>query len=201
MALEAFYKLKDKKKKNVLGAISSCLKRMSYDELSVNDIVVEADISRGSFYNYFADKYDAVKCLVESRVRDYFDMYMDAIQKSDNNLFEGTRELYKSIINILSVDINITVMRNMKFFTELVFETVKSNEYKKYLDEIIDWFIKNTVEGKKVLNSRKKMLNVLDIIISLIMNSIFLEAVFKMEPFNENSDFEYKLKIIEKGIF
>ena len=110
MALEAFHKLKDKKKKIVLGAISSCLKRMSYDELSVNDIVVEADISRGSFYNYFADKNDAVKCLVESRVKHYFDMYINTIQESDNKLFDGTRKLYKNIINILSDDINITVI-------------------------------------------------------------------------------------------
>lgn len=201
MALEAFHKLKDKKKKIVLGAISSCLKRMSYDELSVNDIVVEADISRGSFYNYFADKNDAVKCLVESRVKHYFDMYINTIQESDNKLFDGTRKLYKNIINILSDDINITVMRNMKFFSELVFETVKSNEYKKYLDGIIDWFIENTIEGKKVLNTRKKMSNVIDIIISIIMNSIFVETVFKVDPFNENSDFEYKIGIVEKGIF
>ena len=95
----------------------------------------------------------------------------------------------------------IFVIIFMKFFSELVFETVKSNEYKKYLDGIIDWFIENTVEGKKVLNTRKKMSNVIDIIISIIMNSIFVETVFKVDPFNENSDFEYKIGIVEKGIF
>lgn len=200
MATEAFKNLKDKKKRNIFAAISSCLKKMSYDELSVNNIVLEADISRGSFYNYFSDKNDAVKCLIESRVKNYFDMYIEAVKESDNRLFEGTRKLYGRIINILSDAINITVMRNIKFFSEFVLETVKSNIYKDYFDGIVKWFIDNTVEGKESLNSMKKMSNIIDMIISLVLNSIFAETIFNVNPFSENSDFEYKLGIIEKGV-
>ena len=200
MATEAFRNLKDKKKRNILGAISSCLKNMSYDELSVNNIVLEADISRGSFYNYFSDKNDAVKCLIESRVKDYFDMYIEAIKESDFKLFDGTRKLYGRIISILSDAINITVMRNIKFFSEFVLETVKSNSYKDYFDGVVKWFMENTIEGKEYLNTMKKMSNVIDMIISLVLNSIFAETIFNINPFSENGDFEYKLSIVENGI-
>ena len=200
MALEAFHNLKERKKRNVLGAISSCLKKMSYNELSVNDIVVEADISRGSFYNYFTDKRDAVRCLIESRVKNYFDMWFDVIKESDNKLFDGTKKLYDNIVNILSDEINVTVMKNLKFFSEFVIETVKSHRFKEYFDNVIQWFINNTIEGKEFLNTEKKMSNVIDMIIILILNTILAETNQKLKPFNENIDLEYKLSIIEKGI-
>ena len=200
MATEAFHNLKDKKKKNVLGAISSCLKNMTYDELSVNDIVMAADISRGSFYNYFTDKSDAVKCLIESRVRDYFDMYIESIKESDYKLFDGTRKLYKNIVLKLSDAINVAVMRNLKFFSEFATETVKSNRFKEYYNSITKWFVDNTVEGKNALNSTYNMSIVLDMIIMLILNSIISETTHGATSFSENSEFEKKLAIIENGI-
>lgn len=201
MALEAFYNLKDKKKENILSAISTCLKKMSYDEISVNNIVVEADISRGSFYNYFVDKNDAVRCLIESRVKHYINLYIDSIKESEYKFFVGTKKVYAKIVNILSIDINLTVMKNLKFFSEFVFETLKSQNYKDYFDEIIMWFVKNTVEGQNILNTKKKMSNVFDMVVILMLNSIFAETLINNKPFSKNSDFEYKLEIIEKGIF
>lgn len=200
MALEAFYNLKEKKKANIFAAISRCLRMTNYDDLSVNEIVAEADISRGSFYNYFVDKNDAVKSMIDSDLRKYFDMYMDSIKESNNSFFEGTRNVYKSIANTLSDKINLTVMKNMKFFSELVFESIKSKKYETSLKEIVQWLIDNTSEGKTVLNSYQKMSRVLDMVLALVMNSIFTQTITQEVPFVDNSDFEYKLHIIEKGI-
>lgn len=200
MALEAFNNLKEKKKANIFSAISRCLRNTSYDELSVNEIVREADISRGSFYNYFLDKNDAVKSMVNNDLRKYFDMYMDAIREANNMLFEGTKNVYKSISDSLRDKINLTIMRNLKFFSELVFESIKSKKYEERLDEIVQWLIDNTLEGQKYLTTKKKMSNVLDMIIILIMNAIFSHTMTNDEVLVENSDFEYKLSILEKGI-
>ena len=200
MALEAFYNLKEKKKANILAAIARCLRTTNYDDLSVNEIVAEADISRGSFYNYFVDKNDAVKSMIDSDLRKYFDMYMDSIKESNNSFFEGTRNVYKSIANTLSDKINQTVMRNMKFFSELVFESIKSKKYESSLKEIVQWLIDNTSEGKTTLNSHEKMSRVLDMVLALVMNSIFTQTITQEVPFVDNSDFEFKLHIIEKGI-
>ena len=200
MALEAFYNLKEKKKANIFAAISRCLRMTNYDDLSVNEIVAEADISRGSFYNYFVDKNDAVKSMIDSDLRKYFDMYMDSIKESNNSFFEGTRNVYKSIANTLSDKINLTIMKNMKFFSELVFESIKSKKYETSLKEIVQWLIDNTSEGKTILNSYQKMSRVLDMVLALVMNSIFTQTITQEVPFVDNSDFEYKLHIIEKGI-
>ena len=200
MALEAFNNLKEKKKANIFNAISRCLRNTCYDELSVNEIVKEADISRGSFYNYFLDKNDAVKTMIDNDLKKYFDVYMNTITESNNSLFDGTKNVYKLIANSLSDKINLTVMRNLKFFSELVFESIKSKKYEAQLNRIVQWLIDNTNEGKTYLNTIEKMSNILDMIIILVMNAIFSQTITKDKPFVDNVDFEYKLSVIEKGI-
>lgn len=200
MALEAFYNLKEKKKNSILESISLCLKSKNYDDLSVNDISVAADISRGSFYNYFKDKSDAVITLIDSRIKYYFDCYVNSIKNSDYSLVEGTRLIYSEIKDILKNEINALKMKNLKFFMEFVIQSIHSDKFNKDIDDIIEWLVNNTQEGKNKLNTYKKMANVLDMLIMVVLNTIFTNVVFQSEYFNKYDDFNYKLDLIGNSI-
>lgn len=200
MALEAFYKLKEKKKKNILESISTCLKNKNYDELSVNDISVASDISRGSFYNYFNDKSDAIGTLVESRISEYLDLYREAIKISGYDLIEGTRKIYGDIEELFRDEINVLKMKNLKFFIEFIIQSVHSKKFEKEIDEIVGWLIKNTKEGHNKLNTYKNMANVLDMLIVLVLNTIFNDIVIKSEYFSKYDDFNYKLDLIKNSL-
>lgn len=200
MALSAFYNLKEKKKKNVLEAISLCLKSRNYDDLSVNDIVVAADISRGSFYNYFNDKSDAVGTYIESRIREYLELYTVAVINSNHSLIEGTRKIYGEINDILKNEINVLKIKNLKFFIEFVIQSIHSDKFEKDIDNIIEWFVSNTIEGKKRLNTYKKMANVLDMLIMIVLTTAFNNIVFKSAYFDKYDDFNYKLDLINNSI-
>ena len=200
MALEAFYNLKEKKKNNILNAISSCLKSKTYDELSVNDIAIEADISRGSFYNYFNDKYDAVGTFVDSKIREHLNQYMEAIKLSDYNLIEGTRKVYEEIKDVLKNEINISLMRNLKFFVEFGIQSVHSKKFEHDIDEMIAWLVKSTYEGKNMLKTNKEMANVLDMLIILVLNTVFTKIMIDPECFEKYDDFNYKLDLIKKSL-
>ena len=200
MALVSFYNLKDKKKDAILYAIFSCLRKTSYDNLSVNDIVLEADISRGSFYNYFIDKNDAIVTLVESKLKKYSDRYVEAIKASEYNLFEGTKKLYYEIKDILEDEINITFMRNMKFFMEIASQALHSENHKKNIKEFVDWLVENTNEGKTILKEYNRMRNIIDLLLTLIMESIFIQMQFKDDKEVTTKNFNFKLDIIKNGI-
>ena len=43
-------------RQTLLDATQSLLAKRSFDALSVDEIVARADVARGTFYNYFADK-------------------------------------------------------------------------------------------------------------------------------------------------
>lgn len=200
MALEAFYNLKEKKKLSLYNAIADCLRKKSYDELSVNEIVEEADISRGSFYNYFNNKNDAILSMVEYKIKHHMDLLLTAIKESNYKLFDGVRKYYYDIESVLYDEINLSVMKNVKFYVELCFESVKTDKFRKYIADVAKWLVDNTYEGKKYLSSLKNMISVFEMTIVLVLDTVFAKVNNAVKLVGDNEMFEYKLSIIEKGI-
>lgn len=64
MPTQRFLNLKEEKKKVILEAAVHEFSRVPYSSASINQIIKEADISRGSFYTYFEDKDDLMRYLL-----------------------------------------------------------------------------------------------------------------------------------------
>ena len=61
MPTERFNKLPEEKKKAIRdAAMEECI-RVPFEKVSINKIIQNAGISRGSFYTYFEDKRDLVR--------------------------------------------------------------------------------------------------------------------------------------------
>ena len=90
-------------------------------------------------------------------------------------------------------------MKNLKFFIEFIIQSVHSKRFEKEIDEIVGWLIKNTKEGHNKLNTYKNMANVLDMLIVLVLNTIFNNIVIKSEYFSKYDDFNYKLDLIKNS--
>ena len=58
MPKETFFKLSEEKRRRILGAAGEEFTTVPYSEASINRIVKNAQIPRGSFYQYFEDKED-----------------------------------------------------------------------------------------------------------------------------------------------
>ena len=199
MALEHFYNIKEKKKSNIIDAIEKCMEQYNYDELVINDIVTAADISRGSFYNYFSDKNDAVETFVRERMKIVFEVFKMCINEQRGRLFDGVHEGYYKIKDILQNRIFAAILKNLKFFIEIGTKVIYDKKHEDELFDFLDWLIDNTVEGKTILNTREKMANVVDLFISLLSN-IVLKLVMVDEPNIPNDGFEYKFNIIKQGV-
>lgn len=78
MPTQRFYNLSETKKNIIIKAAKHEFSRALYSEASINKIIQEAGISRGSFYTYFEDKEDLLKYLME----DFQDKCKKAIWKT-----------------------------------------------------------------------------------------------------------------------
>jgi len=58
MPTAQFFKLEKDKQARILAAAVKEFSTVPYNDASINRIIKTADISRGSFYLYFADKED-----------------------------------------------------------------------------------------------------------------------------------------------
>ena len=68
MIKQTFYNLPEDKKKRIVDAIVKEFAESPTEKVSINRIIKVADISRGSFYQYFDDKVDLVEVLIKTLV-------------------------------------------------------------------------------------------------------------------------------------
>ena len=64
MPKQTFYKLPQEKQERILAAAKREFTQVRYSDASINQIVREAGIPRGSFYQYFEDKKDIFLCFL-----------------------------------------------------------------------------------------------------------------------------------------
>ena len=58
MPKSTFYRISEEKRNRILTAARNEFLSVPYSEVSINKIIKEAKIPRGSFYQYFEDKED-----------------------------------------------------------------------------------------------------------------------------------------------
>ena len=71
MPTSTFFRLPEEKRARLIGASWNEVSQVRFSELSINRIISAAHIPRGSFYQYFEDKEDLIRYLLED-MREYF---------------------------------------------------------------------------------------------------------------------------------
>lgn len=67
---------------SILSATSRLLKRESFNDISVAQILTEAKISRATFYFYFASKFSVLSALLEQAMNDIFQTVQPFLARS-----------------------------------------------------------------------------------------------------------------------
>ena len=199
MATDFFNNLKKKKKKAIIDSIETCLKIMSYDSISVEDILKSAEISRGTFYKYFTDKNDAIATFFDERMKYLLDVFKICIMECNYKLFDGVVEAYNCLKYMLKDSVYIVFKNNFNYFTGLFTNALYSNKYDKEINDLLNWLVENTIEGKETLKTSEIMKDALELIFAVFMSTILKMAMFPSEEI-DNIDFSRKIAALKKGI-
>ena len=82
MPKSTFMNLSESKKHRILKGLIVTFIELGYDQTTVADLIKGCDIPRGSFYQYFLDKYDAFYYVITAIQKDkikYLEPYMNKI--------------------------------------------------------------------------------------------------------------------------
>lgn len=93
MPKETFFHLSQEKQKRIMKAAKKEFSRVPLGEASIAQIIKDAEIPRGSFYQYFEDKEDLYFYYFQSMRRDSQQELNEALKQASGNLFDGF-ELY-----------------------------------------------------------------------------------------------------------
>lgn len=87
MPTATFFRLPEEKRTRLIEACWGELTRVRFTDVSINRIIAAARIPRGSFYQYFEDKEDPIRYLLEDMRQYFITQLRDILVEAKGNLF------------------------------------------------------------------------------------------------------------------
>lgn len=187
MPLETFCNLPKEKQEGILKAARKEFSRVSFGEASINKIIKDAGISRGSFYMYFADKQDLAYYLLSEYSQKMFFKANEILKSTSGDIFAVFIELFDSTI-AFSSSADEDVLLFQKLFSSMhsnhlnqqgsinMREMLERHKKLKLIDEIIDLI---DVEKLK-FKSREDLEDLFSLLLSMTRQAI-VKALFGMK--------------------
>lgn len=101
MPTDVFFRLTPVKQQHIIEAIKEEIARVPFQEFSIYNVVRSCGISRGSFYQYFANKEDIMIYLISSYNRDILDKFMQSLKEHDGDFFIALEDGYRFMVRML----------------------------------------------------------------------------------------------------
>lgn len=115
MPKETFYNLSKEKRRRIIDAAEKEFFRAPLSKARITNIVTEAQIPRGSFYQYFDDLSDLYHYFFEEKFKGFRENFKKELENHQGDLLETWRTIAKNVL------VNIVTSENSVFFENAVF--------------------------------------------------------------------------------
>lgn len=194
MPKETFYRLSEIKRENIESAIVKELSRVSIAEMSINKIIYEANIPRGSFYQYFSDKEDAIRIVVNHYIEKEVQLVKEILLKNNGDVFKLISEMYDYIVEQYFSNYTILYINIFDFLRKQTHSVMSlSHQPKNDISEYIN------LDSLKTTN--KEDINIIIKILSILTRSTILEVFRKRLTVKEGKEqLEREIRILQEGM-
>lgn len=199
MIKQTFYNLPITKRERIYQAIKTEFDRVPLDKISINSIIKEANISRGSFYQYFDDKGDLYDIFADKIMDSIKERFTNTLVKYKGDLFATTEEVMS--LHFIKVSQPKAKSQMQKFVPGV------SVNAKSILDRIcersITYFNELTpnIDTRKFSfdNSPEDIRILFEMLLSISKNAIFDVLFMDIDTDEAIKIFNKKLKIVKNG--
>ncbi|MBE6144074.1 MAG: TetR/AcrR family transcriptional regulator [Firmicutes bacterium] len=160
MPTKAFYNLEIKKQKQLLDAARKEFSIHLFEEASINKIIKDINMPRGSFYLYFENKEDIYLYILENYLKSFKNVLFELLKENNNDIFKSMVCLYDYIVDNKKLD--HTLITN-------IFINMNS----KQIEMAIPKLLKKEVDGSIISATDFKNYNVEEDEIEVIMSILF----------------------------
>lgn len=113
MPKQTFLNLSEDKRERIIQSAMQVFSKQSFNDASISEIVSGADISRGSFYQYFEDKMDLYMYLIGLFKKNYHNLMIKKFEQHDGYFYEAYKDYSCFYIR------NISESEKFGFFEQL----------------------------------------------------------------------------------
>lgn len=194
MPKATFFNLKEEKRLKIENALVKEFSRGTLEEVSISNIVQEAGIPRGSFYQYFEDKEDAIKFIIQKFIDIEHENINNFLKQTNGNIFETAIKIYDYMVQ-QSLEHNETVKLVTNVLQELRKNNVNILDMKNKENEIM-------LINKEILNIQKEDdLYYIMRIIDIITRNVAIEVISgKLSIEQGKEELVRKIEILKRGM-
>ncbi len=99
MPSSTFFRLPEEKRQRLLDAAHAEFRQVSFNDASINRIIQQARIPRGSFYQYFTDKDDLFRYLMCEMRSYFFQSLLQILRDTRGDLFAVPEQAFDRFID------------------------------------------------------------------------------------------------------
>lgn len=192
MPSQTFFNLDKEKQSKLIDAAMNEFIKVAYPEVSINKIIMNAKIPRGSFYMYFKDKEDLFEYLMDINRKKLNAVTKKIIKKNNGDIKDSFIELYDEVLLKICKREYIGIYKNIFIFFNL------RREKFTYPGHQLFEMIKNEIDTSKIKADD------LEFIFNMLMHTLFISISDTIKNSDSNLTKEQylrKIDIICYGIY
>ena len=204
MPTERFNKLPEEKKKAIRdAAMEECI-RVPFEKVSINKIIQNAGISRGSFYTYFEDKRDVVRYIFSDTADKLKDFWTTSVVSNGGYLWSASEELLDQAITFAQKGKTFQMLQSFVLYQDFdkLFSEVHGGNHmgEKKGNEILAALYEVTDRANFQKTDMKSFTLLVSMIMACVMESIGWYNRHMESEENIKKIFREKLEILQHGI-
>ncbi|MCT1903680.1 TetR/AcrR family transcriptional regulator [Oceanobacillus sojae] len=202
MPRQTFFNLPKEKQDNLLSAAKKEFSNKPLNKASVSNIIKNADIPRGSFYQYFDGKEDAFYYLLEKQMKVNSEEFISILKKNNGDLFETFTETFQRMLKEFQVQKNRDFFRNVflnmdyKMENKIFSDFSETGISKSFLEVIAG------IDKEKLnISNDEEVVHVMEIMMAVTFQNL-------MKQFARQSTFEdalnkylFEIDLLKKGLY
>lgn len=198
MPKQTFYNLKDYKREKIEQALIKEFSQASFEKASISNIIMEAKIPRGSFYQYFEDKEDAVSYVIDKFIKQGKEKIYNSLIINKGDIFQTSIDLYNHLLDIMSKNKNLNLFKN-------ILQELRKNNINIFEDNTEKIYNRKTIAkliNKNELNLEKEEdLSYFLKILNVITRNVAIEVLSNKIEVDKGREILIKeLEILKRGM-
>ena len=200
MPSETFKNLDENKKQRLIKAAIEEFSRVSFSEASINNIINNAKISRGSFYMYFENKDDLFKYILNFHKQKFNELIKINLKKNNGDIKRAFGDMFDDIINYISknnVDFFKNVFLNMNYMNQNYIVPRKEDYSKKNINEFSEYVNQDILN----INEKVTLSDIFEILLGITIPAIIHSFIGKVPIEIIKDKYMKKLELVCYGIY
>lgn len=200
MPTSTFYNLPDEKKQRLLQAVEREFTRVPFEQTSINRIVQDAGISRGSFYQYFEDKDDLFHYCIQGFILGIRDEAVAAIERRKGNVFEVAEDLLAYLLHLQQSTNRVLLEHMMMQMHNSTDERMQFSTCLEDYQQEREIFFKQIDTSSLNLQTPEDLGYIFDILINELRSAMFAAHLTQRIPEQILQEFHHKMNLLRRGL-